>query len=410
MELKEISLTDFNNHADMVINRSFMQTEEMAKLLEKRGMDVRYIGLENDGTILVSAIIYAIPMTGGLHLEINSGPIYQDSKNLSLFYRKLKSYAKKRGALQLLVKPYDTYQTFDSEGKATGPEMIERIKDLTENGYRHDGLLTGYPGGEPDWLFVKDLKGLTTENLTQSFSKKGRPLVKKAQSFGIKIRRLERNELHIFKEITSSTSKRREYSDKSLDYYEDFYDSFGQEAEFMVASLNFQEYYKLISEQYSQCQSSIEEIIDFYGEEPNSVKPKKQLKELTNHLQSLEIRRNEAKDFMTKYGQQDIILAGSLFIYTPQEAVYLFSGSYTEFNKFYAPTLLQEHVMQKAIKRGIPFYNFLGITGVFDGSDGVLRFKQNFNGYIVRKMGTFRYYPNPIKFKTLQLLKKILRR
>ena len=31
-------------------------------------------------------------------------------------------------------------------------------------------------------------------------------------------------------------------------------------------------------------------------------------------------------------------------------------------------------------------YNFLGITGVFDGSDGVLRFKQNFNGYIVRKM------------------------
>ncbi|HFU3704252.1 TPA: aminoacyltransferase [Streptococcus suis] len=405
-----MSLTDFNNHADMVINRSFMQTEEMAKLLEKRGMDVRYIGLENDGTILVSAIIYAIPMTGGLHLEINSGPIYQDSKNLSLFYRKLKSYAKKRGALQLLVKPYDTYQTFDSEGKATGPEMIERIKDLTENGYRHDGLLTGYPGGEPDWLFVKDLKGLTTENLTQSFSKKGRPLVKKAQSFGIKIRRLERNELHIFKEITSSTSKRREYSDKSLDYYEDFYDSFGQEAEFMVASLNFQEYYKLISEQYSQCQSSIEEIIDFYGEEPNSVKPKKQLKELTNHLQSLEIRRNEAKDFMTKYGQQDIILAGSLFIYTPQEAVYLFSGSYTEFNKFYAPTLLQEHVMQKAIKRGIPFYNFLGITGVFDGSDGVLRFKQNFNGYIVRKMGTFRYYPNPIKFKTLQLLKKILRR
>ncbi|HEM6090015.1 TPA: aminoacyltransferase [Streptococcus suis] len=410
MELKEISLTDFNNHADMVINRSFMQTEEMAKLLEKRGMDVRFIGLENDGVILVSAIIYAIPMTGGLHLEINSGPIYQDSKNLSLFYRKLKSYAKKRGALQLLVKPYDTYQTFDSEGKATGPEMIERIKDLTENGYRHDGLLTGYPGGEPDWLFVKDLNGLTTENLTQSFSKKGRPLVKKAKSFGIKIRRLERNELHIFKEITSSTSKRREYSDKSLDYYEDFYDSFGQEAEFMVASLNFQEYYKLISEQYSQCQSSIEEIIDFYGEEPNSVKPKKQLKELTNHLQSLEIRRNEAKDFMTKYGQQDIILAGSLFIYTPQEAVYLFSGSYTEFNKFYAPTLLQEHVMQKAIKRGISFYNFLGITGVFDGSDGVLRFKQNFNGYIVRKMGTFRYYPNPIKFKTLQLLKKILRR
>ncbi|MGZ7230826.1 peptidoglycan bridge formation glycyltransferase FemA/FemB family protein, partial [Streptococcus pyogenes] len=47
---------------------------------------------------------------------------------------------------------------------------------------------------------------------------------------------------------------------------------------------------------------------------------------------------------------------------------------------------------------------------IFDGSDGVLRFKQNFNGYIFRKMGTFRYYPKPLKFKVLQGIKKILGR
>ncbi|CCQ82004.1 peptidoglycan bridge formation glycyltransferase FemA/FemB family protein, partial [Streptococcus agalactiae] len=81
-----------------------------------------------------------------------------------------------------------------------------------------------------------------------------------------------------------------------------------------------------------------------------------------------------------------------------------------EFNKFYAPAVLQEYVMQEALKRQSTFYNFLGIQGNFDGSDGVLRFKQNFNGYIVRKMGTFRYYPNPLKYKSIQLLKKILRR
>ena len=66
--------------------------------------------------------------------------------------------------------------------------------------------------------------------------------------------------------------------------------------------------------------------------------------------------------------------------------------------------------MTESIKRGIPFYNFLGIMGIFDGSDSILRFKQNFNGFIIRKMGTFRYYPNPLKFKLLQLIKKILRR
>ena len=113
---------------------------------------------------------------------------------------------------------------------------------------------------------------------------------------------------------------------------------------------------------------------------------------------------------IAQHGSEDVVLAGSLFIYTPQEAVYLFSGSYTEFNKFYAPVVLQEHVMTEAIKRGITFYNFLGIQGVFDGSDGVLRFKQNFNGYIVRKMGTFRYYPRPRLHKAITAVKKLLGR
>ena len=40
--------------------------------------------------------------------------------------------------------------------------------------------------------------------------------------------------------------------------------------------------------------------------------------------------------------REDIVFGWQVFfVYTPQEAVYLFSGSYPEFNKFYAPALLQ---------------------------------------------------------------------
>ena len=59
--------------------------------------------------------------------------------------------------------------------------------------------------------------------------------------------------------------------------------------------------------------------------------------------------------------------------------------------------------MKRALKEESPYTISLVFKGVFDGSDGVLRFKQNFNGYIVRKMGTFRYYPNPLKYKSLVL-------
>ena len=43
------------------------------------------------------------------------------------------------------------------------------------------------------------MKGITEETLVNSFGKKGKQLLKKAKSFGIKVRKLERDELQIFR-------------------------------------------------------------------------------------------------------------------------------------------------------------------------------------------------------------------
>ena len=146
MQLTELTLTDYQSHAKQVTQRSFMQTEEMAELLRKRGMTTRFIGLVEEKTVLVSAILYSMPMTGGLHMEINSGPVYQDDRYLRDFYRRLKDYAKQNGALELIVKPYEIYQTFDSNGQPTGEKQDYLIANLTQNVYLFDGLQTGYPG------------------------------------------------------------------------------------------------------------------------------------------------------------------------------------------------------------------------------------------------------------------------
>lgn len=387
-----------------------MQTVEMADLLEKRGFDITFLGLETDGAIQVAGVLYSMPMTGGLNMEINSGPASTSTAYLSEFYKELKAYAKENGAFELIVKPYDTYQSFDNHGNPNDDEKPELISCLTDLGYSYDGLQTGYPGGEPDWHYVKDLSGLTPETLRKSFSKKGRPLVNKTNSFGIKVRKLTRDELHIFKEITASTSERREYTDKPLDYYEAFYDSFGDKCEFVIATINFQDYLKNMQAGHDKIAADLAVLNQKIAEGVNSAKVNKQKAQLDKQISTFDVRLKEAKELIQKHGSEDVVLAGSLFVYTPQEAVYLFSGSYTEFNKFYAPVALQEHVMMEALKRGINFYTFLGIQGIFDGSDGVLRFKQNFNGYIVRKMGTFRYYPRPMLHKIIAIAKKILRR
>lgn len=410
MTLKILSREDYEILNTRFKERSFMQTVEMADLLEKRGFDITFLGLETDGAIQVAGVLYSMPMTGGLHMEINSGPASTSTAYLSEFYKELKAYAKENGAFELIVKPYDTYQSFDNHGNPNDDEKPELISCLTDLGYIYDGLQTGYPGGEPDWHYVKDLSGLTPETLRKSFSKKGRPLVNKTNSFGIKVRKLTRDELHIFKEITASTSERREYTDKPLDYYEAFYDSFGDKCEFVIATINFQDYLKNMQAGHDKIAADLAVLNQKIAEGVNSAKVNKQKAQLDKQISTFDVRLKEAKELIQKHGSEDVVLAGSLFVYTPQEAVYLFSGSYTEFNKFYAPVALQEHVMMEALKRGINFYTFLGIQGIFDGSDGVLRFKQNFNGYIVRKMGTFRYYPRPMLHKIIAIAKKILRR
>ena len=410
MTLTTISKEEFTSFANTVSHRSFIQSAEMADLLEKRGNKVQFIAWKQEDKVQVAAILYSLPMTGGLHMEINSGPLYQEEAMLEPFYATLKDYAKENGAIELVIKPYDTYQTFDSDGNPTSEEQTHFMDTLKKLGYQHDGLTTGYPGGEGDWHYVKDMEGITEKNLLKSFSKKGKPLVKKAKSFGIELKRLNRDELQLFKDITSSTSDRRDYQDKTLDYYQTFYDSFGDKADFMIATLNFHHYYTNLEKDQGKLAQKIEKLQKDLEVNPNSEKKQNQLREFSSQFDTFEVRKKDAKEYIEKYGDQDVILAGSLFVYMPQESTYLFSGSYTEFNKFYAPAVLQEYMMLETIKRGIPRYNFLGIQGIFDGSDGVLRFKQNFNGYIVRKMGTFRYYPRPLKYKLISLIKKLLRR
>ncbi|MBY5035214.1 aminoacyltransferase [Streptococcus gallolyticus] len=410
MTLALLSLEEYQDHAKTVTERSFLQTEEMATLLTKRGMKTQFVGLKKEGQVVVSGILYSLPMTGGLHMEMNSGPVSTDQSYLAEFYKDLQLYAKENGALQLIVKPYDTYQTFDSDGQATSEEQKHLMTDLTGIGYQFDGLQTGYPGGEPDWHYVKDLSNLTQDNFPNSLSKKGKVLLKKANTFGIKVRPLAREELDQFKAITSATSERREYADKSLEYYQDFYDAFGDKAQFLLASINFQDYLANLNQQEAKLQKKLAAIHSFLEQQPNSKKKQNEAREISSQIATFETRKEEAQELLNTYGQEDVALAVSLFVYSQHELVYLFSGSLTEFNKFYAPVILQEAAIREAIRRGISFYSFLGITGIFDGSDGVLRFKQNFNGYIVRKMGTFRYYPQPAKVKVIQFIKKVLRR
>lgn len=390
MTLTTISKEEFTSFANTVSHRSFIQSAEMADLLEKRGNTVQFIAWKQEDQVQVAAILYSLPMTGGLHMEINSGPLYQEEAMLEPFYAALKDYAKENGAIELVIKPYDTYQTFDSDGNPTSEEQTHFMDTLKKLGYQHDGLTTGYPGGEPVWHYLKNVNGVDSKSLLKSFNKNCSRNITTALNYDISIRNITKEEIPQFKQIIEETGKRQGFEDKSLSYYYDLYDSFGSNAEFVVAEINSTAALAHLDQKISLLNPSA--------------------KQYEQQLQKLEKQKNIVRETLAGKDSETVPLACALIIYTPSEVTYLFGGSYTKYQKFSAAFLIQYHAMNRALEKGITLYNFLGIQGIFDGSDGVLRFKQNFNGYIVRKMGTFRYYPSPLKYKLISLVKKLLGR
>ena len=390
MTFNIISREEFYQHSLTTSNHSFLQSIEMADLLQKRGATIQYIGWEEQGTLAISAILYSLPMTGGLHYEINSGPIVTDARHLPDFYKALQDYVKENGGIEFILKPYDHYQVFDSNGNPTEEEQKQLLHSLLDLGYQFDGLQVGYPGGEPVWHYLKDLTDYDAKSLLKSFNKNCSRNITTALNYDISIRNISRDEIPQFKKIIEETGKRQGFEDKSLDYYYDLYDTFKGNAEFLIAEINTTDALAYLDQKISLLN-------------PSS-------KQYEQQLQKLEKQKTIVRETLADETAETVPLACALIIYNPSEVTYLFGGSYTKYQKFSAAFLIQYHAMKRALEKGITLYNFLGIQGIFDGSDGVLRFKQNFNGYIVRKMGTFRYYPNPLKFKTLSLIKRILGR
>ncbi|EUC75551.1 FemAB domain protein [Streptococcus sp. CM7] len=147
--------------------------------IEKRGYNVEFIGFFTNNQLQVSALLFSAKMAGGLYLEINSGPVVTNYEFLPKCYEELKIYARKLKAMELVVKPYDIYQVFNSKGESISTEKKELVSMLTNLNYQFDGLQKDYPGGEGDWHFVKDLNDLTEETLLKSFTKQRKSLVKK---------------------------------------------------------------------------------------------------------------------------------------------------------------------------------------------------------------------------------------
>lgn len=389
MIIKEISRIEYDKFLAGVEGYSFLQTSQMNEVLKSNNRETRLLGLVDGEEILAVGLAFIRKIFGGKRIDLMVGASSVDPKYEYVFYDKLKDYVREEGFLKLVIKLDKDFRKYDQEGNLLEEKDTSYIEEMKKVGYiENDGSVSS-DDGSPDFQFIKDMDAFIPDkdkDLLKSFNKNAQRKIKKAKELDIRVRPIEREELEEFKVLTEETADRQGFGDKSLHYYQTFYDEFGDRTEFLTSEIDLDH--------------SIDEIENIIGSmDQNSKNNKQRIASLRKDIEMLE-------DFKKGTDRKVIPLANMILVYLEDEVIYFLGGSLTKYQRLPGAFILQYEAMRRICQREIPVYNFFGIDEGFDERDGVLRFKQNFNGYVIQKAGAFIYYPDPEKYQDLEKKKK----
>lgn len=404
MEFLEIKVEEYTEFIRKHELRNFLQTKEMAEVSKKANTIDYYVGVKEKNKLIAATRLVAWKnKLNKVYFYAPRGPLL-DYKNINLlefFTKEIKKYIKNKKGYVLHIDPAIIHKERDIDGKIieNGIDNTEIINNLKKMGYNHLGFNTNYDYSKQiRWIFILDIENKTEQEIFKNMRQNHRNIINKTEKFAIEIKELTYDELPIYKKITKDTSERRNFKDKPLEFYQRIYNNFVKknQAKFLVAYLN-------VEKNISNLEKELE-IENKRYQKSNETNPDAgKTKELKITVDSLKKRIEEAKEIL-KEGNL-IPLSAALFIMYEGEIIYLCSGSYDKYMKYYAQYAIQWYMIKYGIKNNFKTYNFYGITGNFDKKDpeyGVYEFKKGFNGQVVEYIGDFElpisnyYYLNKI--------------
>ncbi len=398
-ELTEKEFTDF---VETRPEKNFFQTVMMKNRIAKNDLETYLVGVKENGSVIGASFIAETGhhFMGKKTYEAYKGFIldYHNQQLLKFMTEEVKKFLKNKNGLRLIIDPYIVNVSRDMDAnEIDGVDNRDVRKYLEELGYRYNE-----DGEQVKWCYCLDINGKSSEELFNEMRPSTRNNINKTISkFKLSIRTLERNQLTEFKKITSDTCERRDFMDKTLEYYQDMYDFFGDDVTFKICELNCDTYIKSLEEENEILKRRVEELSDSSS---NKKKKETMRKDIENNLKKID----DTKNLKEKKGNI-IPLSAAMFVLYGDEIVYLFSGSYEELMKFCGQYRLQWEIIKYAADHGYKRYNFYGIQDVFNpqGKDyGVYEFKKGFGGYVEELLGSF-ILPLSFEATIYDLLRKL---
>ncbi len=380
MKFLEITKEEYQEFLNQYENRNFLQDSKFSKMRKQHGWDTLYVGVKNDSKLMATAMLfYKKAHFGKYEYYASRGFVgnYLDSELISFFTKELKAFLKKKNAYVLRIDPYFPLIERDIEGNVVpdGYNHENVLENLSRLGYKKMkeceqvhfmfALNTDVSAEE----ILKNMRGFTRRNILKGLKN------------GVTVRKIEENELPLLKDVLDSTSNRKHFANRSLEYFEELYRLFSQgEARFLIAEINLVDYLCSLTSELDECNHLIAKV---------SKDSKRNL--LLEKFNQIKEKIHQAEEIQKEKGNK-VILSGGIFFTYGNEVTYLFGGNYQEYMFFGGAYVLQWHMINYAIEHKYSRYNFYGISGNFDPNDkdyGIYDFKKGFTGHVEELIGEF---------------------
>lgn len=408
MKFQEITEKEYREFWENHPLKTFLSAPEISKLRQKSNWDTYYVGVKEKKKIIAATMLlahkrhfnkYEFYSPRGYLLDFNN------EKLVNFFTEELKKYIKDKNGYVLRIDPYVIYKERDIDGNIVedGVNNEKVVENLLKLGFIKIPVETKEQVG---WMFSLGLEGKTEEQILKEMKPNTRNQIRKTEKFGISVNEIGYDELDRFQSIMEETSKRKGFSNRKLEYYQEMYKLFHDknEVKFFITELNLKNYIKGLEAERVEKENKINSLTD--AKYNDGAK-----KNLTNEIASIDKRIAESKEIIEKNGSDVITLSGSMFMLIKPEVIYLSSGNYEEYMKFNSQYLIQWELIKYGIENGFKKHNFYGIPEEINTHPkdyGIYEFKRGFNGYVEELIGEFAL-PITWHYKLFDLIHKIKR-
>ena len=389
MQFLEITEKEYRKFWENHPLKTFLSAPEIGELRKSNGWDVYFVGVKDDNDLVAAAMIVSHKRHFGKYEFYSPRGVLVDYENkelLDCFLKEIKNFVRKHHGYIFRMDPYVIYKERDIDGNIVedGVDHSTVVSHLESLGFKKVSIPDMEQVG---WMFSLPLEGKSCEQILKEMKPNTRNTIRKTEKIGITVKELGYDELDRFQNIMVETGERKNFSIRSVDYYQKMYELFHDKGEvkYYVTELDLVKYQKKLEEDKKSAEDKLSKLSDAKYNEG-------QKKNLENEIASYEKRIKEAEAIRKEKNTDVITLSGSMFMIIQPEIIYLSSGNYEEFMKFNSQYLLQWMMIQYGIEHGFKKHNFYGIPANINEHPkdyGIYEFKRGFNGIVEELIGEF---------------------